>query len=434
LVSAFQIGLVLSNQIIGTSGMEVFTMHGKGKKPKATNQSKPVKSILIEGWRTTNHSFALVNQYQICALKKLTGVSLFHHDLPLHGKHWESSNKSSGFSHADRIGIDGMRKPAGKKIDCVYRITSPFQAPAAADDRKTITFIVSELGLGPASFAAGSEAPGAFTRDENLVVTASSWARDRLTDWGFSGDKIMIVPHGVDRDSFRPPSAAQRDASRKVLGIADGEMVFMNVGAAIWVKGVDLLLLAFAKLRTDGRKIRLVLRDRADMYGTPIIVSIGKLAAKYSGLFTPDTMAAIMVISEDVSRDQMRHLYGAADCYVSPYRAEGFNLPVLEAIACGTPAIVTRGGATDEFCNDQVAIRIHGKSEECEMAAGGLPGRYITPDINELMDAMDSFARGQNAGLDHFDQAREALVAKYSWKNAAVQLASLAVGYGGVSS
>jgi len=409
-------------------------MHRTGKRPKTTNQPNSAKSILIEGWRTTNHSFSLVNQYQICALKKLSGLNLFHHDLPLHGKLWEPSNKSSGFSHADRTGIDGLRPPAGKKIDCVYRITSPFQACAPEDSRKTLTFIVSELGLGPPSFAEGSQSPEAFTQDENLVVTPSAWARDRLTDWGFAEDKIRIVPHGVDHVSFRPLSAAQRDASRKILGIGDAEILFMNVGAAIWVKGVDLLLLAFAKLRNDGRKIRLVLRDRADMYGTPISVSVGKLAAKHPGLFSTDTMAAIMVVSEDVSRDQMRHLYGAADCYVSPYRAEGFNLPVLEAIACGTPAIVTRGGATDEFCNDQVAIRVHGKLEQCEMAAGGLPGRYITPDINELMDAMDCFARGENAGLDRFEKARADLVTKFSWKNAATQLASLAVGYGAATS
>jgi glycosyltransferase involved in cell wall biosynthesis len=48
----------------------------------------------------------------------------------------------------------------------------------------------------------------------------------------------------------------------------------------------------------------------------------------------------------------------AADAYVSPYTAEGFNLPVLEAAACGLPVICTRGGSTDDFVSDDFALRI----------------------------------------------------------------------------
>jgi glycosyltransferase involved in cell wall biosynthesis len=43
---------------------------------------------------------------------------------------------------------------------------------------------------------------------------------------------------------------------------------------------------------------------------------------------------------------------------VSPYRAEGFNLPVLEAAACGLPVICTRGGATDDFVMDEFTRKI----------------------------------------------------------------------------
>jgi len=51
-------------------------------------------------------------------------------------------------------------------------------------------------------------------------------------------------------------------------------------------------------------------------------------------------------------------LYRRANALVLPYRGEGFGLPVLEAMACGTPAIVTAGGATDDFVHDTTGYRM----------------------------------------------------------------------------
>ena len=45
----------------------------------------------------------------------------------------------------------------------------------------------------------------------------------------------------------------------------------------------------------------------------------------------------------------MAALYNLADAYVTPYHAEAFNMPALEAAACGVPLIVPRGGPTDDF-------------------------------------------------------------------------------------
>ena len=387
------------------------------------------KSLLIEGWRTTNHSYALVNQYQIAALRKLRNLRLFHLDMPFCNESLNIHAISSGFSPADRQGIDRLTTPGAEKVDCAYRIFSPFRAYNETTPRRTVTFIVTEIGLHDGNFTKGSENPEVFMRNGDRIVTASCWSRDRLVEWGFSGDKIDIIPHGVDRAYFQPLTAAERVRNRNVLGIGDDEILFLNVGAAIWTKGTDILLLAFAYLRLNRRKIRLILRDRSDMYGVSAAGDIAKLSAKYPGLFNANTIAGISIISDDLTRDQMRALYGAADCYVSPYRAEGFNLPVLESIACGTPVIVTRGGATDDFCNDSVALRIRGTPGDFENASENHRGRYITPDLGELVEAMDCLATRQNSGLDRFDEAREALTKKFSWHNAALQLAKITVGH-----
>jgi glycosyltransferase involved in cell wall biosynthesis len=50
--------------------------------------------------------------------------------------------------------------------------------------------------------------------------------------------------------------------------------------------------------------------------------------------------------------DEVNKLYNIADCYVAPYRAEGFNLPVLEAAGCGLCSIISAHGSTEDFTNE----------------------------------------------------------------------------------
>jgi glycosyltransferase involved in cell wall biosynthesis len=86
----------------------------------------------------------------------------------------------------------------------------------------------------------------------------------------------------------------------------------------------------------------------------------------------------------------MAELYQAADCYVSPYVAEGFGIPVLEAAACGLPVICTEGGPTDDFVSDEFALRIASTREElAQMQTGGAPpGIGLIPDMDHLIHLM----------------------------------------------
>ena len=85
----------------------------RARHPLATKSRS--KSILIEGWRATNHSLALVNQYQILELRKLPHLRLFHADAPLHTSDWNKQTATSGFSASDRQRIDTPSPPATRR-------------------------------------------------------------------------------------------------------------------------------------------------------------------------------------------------------------------------------------------------------------------------------------------------------------------------------
>ena len=79
----------------------------------------------------------------------------------------------------------------------------------------------------------------------------------------------------------------------------------------------------------------------------------------------------IIYLNEELPPDALPGLYAACDCLVLPYRGEGFGLPVLEAMACGRPVIVTAGGATDDFVRDDFSWRISASRKLLEMKSAG---------------------------------------------------------------
>ena len=385
-------------------------------------------SLLIEGWRGVNHSYGLINQYQILEFLKTGGLRLFHHDLPFFNKLWNRIDNDASFSPSAQQRIDALPPAGDAHIDCVYRISSPIPAGADIDKRRTLTFMVTEFGLVESNLAAEPSGYQFFTRGDNCIVTPTRWSQERIVEFGFPAEKVRIVPHGADTTIFSPLPVGQRAISRADLGIREDETVFVNVGGAFWNKGIDLLLRGFATLRSKGRQVRLIIKDQRGLYGAAIEQTIQNAGKDYPPLLHPDTLAAISVIRDNLARPELRALYGIADCYVSPYRAEGFNLPVLEAIACGTPVIVTQGGATDDFCSDGVALRIPGLFRTMDGSIYRRGGRYIEPDFDALISAMDAFATGHR-----FDEARCAadrhhVLEAFSWKRAADELARLAIG------
>jgi len=379
-----------------------------------------MNTLCIEGWRGVSHSIALVNQYQLLVLLNdpawRADWQLYHRDLPFFLKHWNTRQMPAGFTPDEQAAIDAVpAPPEGAQPDCLLRISSPFRA-AITPGQRTLTFMVTECGLLDDCFDAPPTDPQAFTRDENRIITPSAWSRDRLVEGGMDPAGIVVVPHGVKVDTFTPLLPADRQAGRAALGIEDDELLFLNVGVATWNKGLDILVKAFARVRKQYPRTRLLLKDHKALYGIGADRTLAQVSRAHPGLIDGQVLAGISVVSGSLDQTQLRALYSVADAYVSPYRAEGFNMPVLEAMACGTPVIVTGGGATDDFCPPTLSVKLPAR-EGTKADEPSMFGRFLVPDEDALVQAMvDVAERRTPRETPERLAARAQLVQHYSWR------------------
>jgi glycosyltransferase involved in cell wall biosynthesis len=376
----------------------------------------PLK-LLVEGWRHIAHSYAIVNQWQLLALSRRADVMLRTGDRPYFGPQWRPVQGL--FDPALEQALSRVASPAdGFRPDATLRITFPYDF-VAAPAGITAVFGTAEHQVVPRSYLASRLAlRRARDNPRIMVITPSNWSARGFYGLGFPAARVAIVPHGVDTAIFRP-DPERRLAVRQQLGLSG--FTFFHAGAMTWNKGVDLLLRAFAAVAKTNPSTRLILKGVDDVYN-----SSGMLEQELRGLSTAHRAALgdrIIYESGSVSMRRMASLYLAADAYVTPYRGEGFNIPVLEAMACGLPVVCTAGGATEDFISPAVARTI--RSEAVAMDTEGEVGRVLAPDLDHLIKLMQQ-AMTDDAWRTAAASAGPAHVgAYYTWDRVADRLVNV---------
>ena len=125
-------------------------------------------------------------------------------------------------------------------------------------------------------------------------------------------------------------------------------------------------------------------------------------------------MGRLIYEGRTFSAQAMAGLMRAADCYVSPYRAEGFNMPVLEATACGVPVLCTSGGPTDEFTDPAFAGRIRSQALKRRLD-GNQDGDALAPDLEHLVALMRDAARARDSAPGMGALAAKHAATNYTW-------------------
>lgn len=336
--------------------------------------------LIVEGWRSLSHSYAIVNQWQLLALTRRPEIELRVRDLPFFDPAWRP--QPGLFPEPSDCIIREIKEARPDFVpDVTWRVAFPYDLTPAATGR-TLVYGTAECRMVPRShLAANSGLKDALADPSVTVTTPSHWSAEGFRRLGFADARIAVIPHGIDPALFRP-RPEKREVVRKELGLSG--FVFMSAGAMTDNKGMDVLMKAFAAVAERRGDVRLLLKGADRFYASQQFVqqALGSLPRSQVSLI----VERLFYGGESLSMEQMSALYQAADTYVSPYRAEGFNLPVLEAAACGVPVICTRGGSTDDFVTDAFALRIDSRLRAAEI--DGEYGVALEPDIDHLIDLM----------------------------------------------
>jgi glycosyltransferase involved in cell wall biosynthesis len=345
-------------------------------------------SLIVEGWRLLPHSYAMVNQWQLLSLSRRTDVALKVIDAPLYLSRWERQEGIFEPCSEQILKSIGCAAP-DETADLTLRISFPFDF-APSRSRQTAVFGTSESQIIRREQCRDYRIYQQFQQrlgplSEVRAVTPSRWSAEGFYKSGFRTDQVVVVPHGIDIETFHPMPDL-RSHIRGKLSIAESDFVFLSVGAITPHKGIDLLLRAFAEVSQKFPHARLVLKGLNPLYRSK--ERLLKIMQRLPPRDLENVIGKIKYFGHSLSNREIALLYQVADAYVSPYRSEGFNIPVLEAAASGIPIICTNGGATDDFVTEAFARKID--SARRSNTEEGQEAVWLEPKLDHLIALMTS--------------------------------------------
>ncbi len=371
--------------------------------------------IIVEGWRFIPHSYAIVNHFQLLEMLKRPDLKVFHQDMPFVMDAWKPVKGL--LDPASEIALGGLPSPPPNcQADVTLRMYCPFNL-ASANTPRTVMFGSTEWGMVPPSIINGMKVTSfqqAHANSDTIIVTPSDWSREGFIYSGADPDRVVVVPLGVDPHIYRPLPSEERRKLRQKLGWND-HFIFFNSGV-MWNQrqGVDGLLKAFAQVVDRYPEARLVFKGRDHIFPSRQEI----LAASKNALTDAElekVKPRVIYMGGNLSSTQVAELYQAADVYVSSYLAEGFNLPVLEAAACGLPIICTKGGPTDDFTHPDFTWGI--ESEVTSVPMEGTTAFALVPCLDHLITLMEDIVNSRGFGDRACETGPKWVHSRFTWKH-----------------
>ena len=365
-----------------------------------TDISNDTYRVRWEGSQFVNHSLALVNREICIELAKRDDIELSL--IPYEPDEFGVEKDPERFDMIRKR----MNAPLSAAADFHVRHQWPpnFTPPP---EGHWIIIQPWEFGALPKDWVGPME-----TLVDELWVP-SNYVRDVYVSSGISASKVFVVPNGVNYHQFNPAvSEYELDIQKRFK--------FLFVGGTIGRKGIDILLSAYTETFTSKDDVCLVIKD---MGGESFYR--GQNASQMIGDIKKDPASPeILYLTGTLKHEEIAGLYTACNCLVHPYRGEGFGLPVAEAMACGLPVIVTKGGACDDFCTAEYAYLIDSTVRPVHLNNYVLsaPAWLLEPDKSQLIEMLKFVYQHPNKAREKGAIAARQIRKKIDWKMSADQI------------
>ena len=171
---------------------------------------------------------------------------------------------------------------------------------------------------------------------DGVVVSTHSEAEEMTRLYGVDPGRVAVIAPGVDLDMFRPKD---RSVAQDRLGVTEPSVV-LYVGRLEPLKGLDILVRAVADLAMADSTRLIVVGGDPDS---------DELVGDLEALALSVGIAERLTFAGAVPQQDLPWYYSAADVLVLPSHYESFGMVALEAMACGTPVVVSRVGGLKTF-------------------------------------------------------------------------------------
>lgn len=180
-----------------------------------------------------------------------------------------------------------------------------------------------------------------YRRCEQVIATTNQQVEVLAKDYDVPADNIAMIPPGIDEGRYTPITQAEIRGQRRRLKFRKHDIY--TVGRAAANKGYDLLIRALPELQELVPDARLQLAVGAN--SRTDLQRIEKWQALANELGVADQVNWLGYVGEDA----MAGYYRAASVFALPSRYEPFGMTAVEAMACGTPCVVTVHGGLEEM-------------------------------------------------------------------------------------
>lgn len=240
------------------------------------------------------------------------------------------------------------------------------------------------------------------------VWVPSEWQKNCTIEQGISSEKVKVVPEGVDGDIFKP---LDKDVKNK-------KFTFLLVGRWDYRKSIKEIIKSFTETFSEKENVQLII-SVDNPYATDGLNSTEERLKKF-GIKHKN-----IKIVHHMSKHDYVDLLKSVDVFLSCARSEGWNLPLIEAMACGIPSTYSNWGAQLEFANNKgIPIDIKGEVpaavDNDESWIKNAPGNFCEPNFDHLKTKMREVYENYDSYKIKAISDSKIIREQFSWKNAAV--------------
>ncbi len=185
------------------------------------------------------------------------------------------------------------------------------------------------------------------------IVAVSQSLKDLILEMGCFHNKVFVIHNGVRHNIFSPMDKIK---ARRSLNFYVDRKIILFIGSLIQIKGIDILLRAFANMSEKN-------------HSNLVIIGKGELDYQLKALAKKLRIESRVHFIGSRKHDEIPLWLNACDVFCLPSRNEGFPTAIVEALACGRPVVATKvGGIPEAVTNDTLGILVEPDNSE-ELAA-----------------------------------------------------------------